>query len=97
MKSLSQAAALRLPLRLAFSVVLADRGRRSPSLSQGQEPGQMIGSRPADLIEANDRWSLRPNGWQQPRPECQPRQKPLRSGRRPWMGKFGLLEWHYGS
>ena len=48
----------------------------------------MIGSRPADLIEANDRWSLRPNGWQQPRPECQPRRKPLRSGRRPWMGKY---------
>ena len=27
----------------------------------------------------------RPNGWQQPRPECQSRRKPLRSGRRPWM------------
>jgi len=65
----------------------SDRGRRSPRLSQGREPERMIGSRPADLIEADGRRPSRPNGWQQPRPECQPRRKPLRSGRRPWMGK----------
>jgi transposase len=40
----------------------------------------MIGSQPAGLIEADGQWPSRPNGWWQPRPECQPRRKPLRSG-----------------
>src|SRR3954447_3859454 len=54
---------------------------------RAEQPGKMIGSRSAELVEADGRWPSRPDGWQQPRPACQTRRKPLRSGRRPWMGK----------
>ena len=55
---------------------------------RAEQPGKMIGSRSAELVEADGRWPSRPDGWQQPRPACRTRRKPLRSGRRPWMGKF---------
>src|SRR3954453_13968589 len=46
----------------------------------------MIGSRSAELIGAGGLGPSRPDGWRQPRPERRTRRKPLRGGRRPWMG-----------
>src|SRR3954462_8229739 len=54
---------------------------------RAEQPGKMIGSRSAELVEADGWWPPRPDGWRQPRPACRTRRKPLRSGRRPWMGQ----------